>query len=245
MAEPRVRSGAFIEFYNNKREIVEILRAAPSDEDQLSSSAKRQLANALYRGSVVLLSSHLERYVESLLVEAIDAINAANLAVSAIPDGLILESIRRPLHDAHEAKRLSTKTGFLKTIADNYGWSWDNVSPCRLNSEAFVETFDNPLPERITKVFRHFDIGNVVGQAVGLSTIPQRAIVEAKVRELVEKRNSVAHAGMTSDITRQDVIIYLVCTYRLARGIDVVVGSRIQGIIGTWPWKSMPSMAAS
>lgn len=230
-------SQAYVEFRKNQHEVVELLRASPNDVSQLASPVKRQLANALHRGSVVLLSSHLERYIESLVVESIDAINLARLPATRLPECLLMKSIERKLYTAHMATKRAKKASLLKELAGDYTWFWDGVTPCKLSSAALVDDFNNPLPARIDRMFLVFDINDVVGKAVGLSKDPGRAIIEAKVRELVEKRNSVAHTGMTFDVTRQDVIIYFRCTYRLVQGIDIVVGKSIQSLTGTWPWQ--------
>lgn len=243
MISPSVYSQAYGEFRKNQHEVIELLRASPNDVNQLASPVHRQLANALHRGSVVLLSSHLERYIETLVVESIDAINLARLPATSLPESLLLKSIEPALSTAHEATKRSKKASLLKELAGDYTWFWDDVTPCKLSSAALVDDFSNPLPTRINRLFLVFNIDNVVGKAVGLSKDPGRAIVEAKVRELVEKRNSVAHTGMTFDVTRQDVIMYFRCTYRLVRGIDIVVGNSIQSLTRTWPWQGKQDIA--
>ncbi len=233
-----IRSQAFQEFLEGVREIGELLRAAPSDVEQLRSRKATDLANALYRGSVVLLSSHLERYLESLVVEAIDAINATTPHINSIPEPLRMIQILQPLTNAHETKDITKKINSLKILVADYAWFWDDTRPCnKLHSEALISSFDNPLPERIRKLFRNLDINDVVGRAVALDNSRYRRLIEEKVRELVEKRNSVAHTGMTTYLTRSDVIDYLICSRRLVRGIDTVVGQEVQKITVTWPWE--------
>lgn len=238
LKRPLRYSKSFIEYLRNQREIVELIRASPTDTDQLKASKKRELANALYRGSVVLLSSHLERYLESLAVEAIDAINSAKLNVKRVPETLRLTQIKHLISKAHEAKDITKKSDAIRELISNHEWFLDDTKPCeRLSGDYLISGFDNPLPKRIQDLFRYFDISDVVGLAVNLDTSEDRPLIELKVKELVEKRNSIAHTGMTTDLTRVDVVIYLRCSRRLVRGIDVIAGRQIETFVGTWPWK--------
>jgi hypothetical protein len=71
---------------------------------------------------VVLLSSYLERYVESLTVEAIDAINNANLLVQAIPELLRVAQVKEPLCDlALTLQKDMTKDNVLTRLLQHFG----------------------------------------------------------------------------------------------------------------------------
>jgi hypothetical protein len=232
----RSHSKARGEYFRNGHEIFELLRTVPYDSDQMRSLKARELANALLRGSVVLLSSHLERYVESLVVEAVDALNLASLTADVIPEVLQLAVISEPVRQAHETKDSAKKASKLRALVDGYAWFWEATQACKLSSEVLIRSFDNPLPERIRVILRNFGISDAVGLAVAQYENPDRRLIEAKVQELVEKRNAVAHTGMTFDLTKADVVSYLVSTHRLVRGLDVVVGQAIQDVTGAWPW---------
>jgi hypothetical protein len=99
-----------------------------------------------------------------------------------------------------------------------------------------ISGFDNPLPNRIRELFHYFAISDVVGLAISKDTRSTRGSIEVGVRELVEKRNAIAHTGMTVSITKQQVMVYFDSVYRLAFGIDWVVGEKIEQLIGHWPW---------
>ncbi|MBX7259694.1 MAG: hypothetical protein K1Y02_25280 [Candidatus Hydrogenedentes bacterium] len=195
------------------------------------------MANALYRGSVVLLSSHLERYVESLIVEAVDAINSVNPAVSSLPEALRMAQIEQSLRVAFETKNVATRIGALKSIVQDMSWFWEDTGTCnRLRGGPLIDGFDNPLPRRINRLFESIGVGGVVGRAVGLDGSTDRGIIEVKVEELVQKRNAIAHTGMTTDLTQEDVMFYMRCSRKLVRGIDIIVGGQLQGITLGWPW---------
>lgn len=230
-------SNSFAGYLLERREVVELLHAVPPDIDQIRSRKKSQLANALYRGSVVLLSSHLERYIESLVVEAIDAINLASPHVDTLPTSLRLIQIDQPLRAISEMKDLNKKTNAIRAFVDALAWCWEENRVCTdLKADSLISGFDNPLPNRINGMFQHLGITDIVGRAVSLDHSLDRHVIQLKVQELVTKRNAIAHTGMTTDLTREDVITYLRCSRRLVRGIDGVVGQQVQRLTSTWPW---------
>ncbi len=121
-----------------------------------------------------------------------------------------------------------------------YSWFLEEALPyTKLKSGPLVEEnrFSNPSPPKINELFEHFGIMNVVGQAIALDHKSDRGSIEKKTAELVEKRNAVAHTGMTIDLTSENVVSYLVYARRLVRGIDTVVGKELERLIGAWPWK--------
>jgi hypothetical protein len=236
-SHPSRWSKSFVEYLDNRQETVELLKSTPPIERQLGERRSRQLANALYRACVVLMSSHLERYVEALVVESIDAINAGQLHANALPEQLRLRQIKAILRQAYETDKLSLIEDELRRLNADFVWFWNHHNLCAgLTASVLISDFDNPLPKRIRTLFAPFGNGDIVGPAVALDQSQDRPLIEGKVRELVEKRNAIAHTGMTTDLTREDVLVYLRCLRRFVRGIDIIVGRQIEQIIGKWPW---------
>lgn len=235
-------SNAFDEYVHNRYEVNEILHTAPPDGEQLTSPRRRELANALHRGSVMLLSGHLERYVESLVVEAIDAINSAAPPVNQIPEPLRMIQAEQALFDAWGSSQRDRKKTMqiIKKSVSEFPWIWSDKDPCgNLKAEFLIgeNRFSNPTPYKINEVFDYFGIGKVVSKAVDLYQSPDKGLIEIKVSELIQKRNEIAHTATASSLTRQDVIDYLIHSRKLVRAIDIVVGRQIQTITGAWPWK--------
>lgn len=232
------RSQAFAEYLQNRREVVELLRALPPVAEQLRSRQRSELANAICRACVVLHSSHLERYVESLIVEAVDSINSAELPVVSVPEALRMAQVEVPLRAAYEVKDMNKKIGVLRTFVTDLSWFWADGEVCtKLRGEPLISGFDNPLPNRIDKLFEKLGVNSVVGRAVALDSRPDRGLIEAKVREMVEKRNAIAHTGMTTDLTHEDVRVYLRCSRRLVRNMDIIVGQHLQSLTSYWPFR--------
>ena len=250
LSAPLPYSIAFEEYVRNRHEVIELLHAVPSDTEQIHSNKKRELANALYRASVVLLSSHLERYIESLVVEAIDAINFAMPTVDQLPELLRLTQIEQSLRAVHSAvsdprdpdkvldkREMINKVQAFKAFLDDYDYFFNDSQPCtKLNVNILIDRFSNPSPHKIVHLFRQFGFHNVVQRAISRESKPDKANIEGMVNELIEKRNAIAHTGMTTNLTRENIIVYLRYSRRLVRGIDTIVGQEVEKIVGKWPW---------
>ena len=237
MSKTMPRSNAYKDFLLNRREVLELLHVAPTESEQLRSRKQLALANALFRGSVVLLSSHLEGYCEQVTVEGIDAINVAKPIVDKLPEQLRLAQTKQLLRDAHESTNFKKKIKAIRQFAVDYPGLWDSKLPfVQLTSDPLVRTFANPAPEKITRLFKHFgDTDDVVQIAVRMDKSNHRFIIIAKVAELIEKRNAIAH-GTLINLTRQDINTYQICALKLVCRLDIVVGKQIQKMTGHWPW---------
>ncbi len=240
-------SSAFKEYLDNRKNILCLLKAVPTDSEQLGSIQKRRLANTIYCSCVVLLTSYLERYIESLVVESIDGINSSNLPLQSIPDSLLVVQVKESLEalTSKLQKDLTKDNVFQMVLASQqlsitHEWFLKEADVFdKLSGEPLIgeNRFSNPTPAKIDELFRHFGIGNLVGRAIGLEGKPDRGVLPDKTKEMIEKRNNVAHTGGTVVITKQDIRDYLIYSRRLARSIDLIVGQEIQKITGgSWPW---------
>jgi len=241
------RSKSFGEYIANRDTVKDLLKFAPNTSQQLASPKQQKLATTIYCSCVVLLSSYLERYVESLVVEAIDAINNANILLQLVPDQLRVSQVKEWIYDLSETLQKEMTKGNVEAMIrkshllhTNCQWFLEETQPfTKLKGEPLIgeNRFSNPTPEKIDELFRHLGIKSLVGRVIGSESKPDRGAVGDKVKEMVEKRNNIAHTGGTVTVTFQDVASYLQYSRRLVRGIDSIVGKEIQQFAGgLWPW---------
>ena len=231
-------SQAFKDYLQSRREIGVLVLDMPSRKPNILTPRLADLENAICRSCIVLMSSHFERYIEDLVVDFIDALNASPIPVSKLPDSLAIRQIETSIKTIADIKDRGKKLQALQDLDNHHSWFWgDQASVCNtLQGDPLISSFDNPLPNRVRDLFRNFDISDAVGMAISKDTRSNRGVIEALVKELVEKRNAIAHTGMTVSVTKQQVMDYFDSVYRLAFGIDWVVGERIEQLIGHWPW---------
>jgi hypothetical protein len=238
-------SVAFKEYLESRRNIIYLLKVDLTESEQLLSDKKRRLANALYYSCVVLLASYLERYIETLVVEAIDVINGSNLILRNIPEQLRVAQIKESLLELALTLRKDMTKEYVgnmlttsRRISSTFEWFHREEDIFnQLSGEPLIgeNRFSNPSPDRIESLFRCFGISSVVGHAIGLEHKPDRAMLRNKTQEMIEKRHNIAHTGGTVTVTKQDIADYMIYSRRLSRGIDTIVRNEILIIGGIWP----------
>ena len=228
---------AFLEYKENWQSVFDFLDSAPRQEDQLASPQLQKLANTIYRSCVLLLSSYLEKFVETLVVESIDIINSANLVVSKIPSELRTTQIK----DNIEALALETQNdrnfqniqGILlksQEILSDFEWFLDNNRIHNsLSGEPLISNnkFSNPSPDKIEELFKNLGIRSIIGKVVGVDTEPDKLNIRYKVKELIDKRNDIAHTGGTISVTEHDIKDYLNYSIRLVQGLEKIVSQEL------------------
>lgn len=248
-------SDAFIDYLNKREEIFLLLKASPPIEEQLVNARARKFANAILNSSVVLASSQLESYFESLVRETIEILNVAHLAKNKIDPRLVTVQAKNALSTLIEdlereipKENMGDSQAKIKTFLAKHSWYLQEETAVfdTMDSEALVggNRFSNPKPDRINDLFLKLGIKSVVKQAIAFEST-RRDVIELKVAELIDKRNAVAHLGQVSEIapsgqstelTRESVVTYLECARRLVRCVDIVVGRKVESMIGRYPW---------
>ena len=243
----RPPSSSLFEYKENLSRIKRFLRSAPNDKKILSSIRLRDKANTTFYSSVLLLSSYLERYIESVVVETIDFLNSENLTVKQIPEALRKSQIRENLDEISghfQKERVQTNIvillGKLQNLLHTHDWYLKESEVMnKLSSDPLIGDmrFSNPSPDKIDILFRSLEIASITGKAVGRDKSPDRGAIREKVKELIEKRNNIAHTGGTVSVTKEDVASYIDYCERLTKGIDFILGEKLKEIAGKWPWK--------
>lgn len=240
-------SGSQFDFLENIENVALMISFAPSINEQLKFPQKQKLAKAVYSSCVVLLSSYLERYVESVVVESVDILNTESVPTKSIPKTLKINQVKQHLDKLNGTIQQELNPNAIHSILEK---SRDFVNDCswfsnpdsvftKFSPDNFInrEKFSNPWPDKIDQVFLSFDIPKMVDNVINWENQPDSAALRIKVNELVEKRNDIAHTGGTIPITDNDIFEYDKYIRRLVIGIDHRVGEKIGKIIGKHPWK--------
>jgi hypothetical protein len=241
--ETTPHSKPYEDYLENIKSVVYLLKTEPPVKEQITLLPKRKLANVIYCSCVLLFSSYLEKYIESIVVEMIDLVNKANLPVNRIPEQLRNSQIKDLLNELEEAlekekSKTNIEAALIKTkdISERFNWFLNDTQLFHdLSGEPLIgdNRFSNPSPEKIDALFRVFGINSLVGHAIALENKPDRGALRDKVKEMIDKRNDIAHTGGTVVLTREDVISYWVYSRRLVRGIDRILGNETQRITGS------------
>ena len=242
-------SDAFQSLLVGIQEVRDLLTANPTPTGGLPD--RPRTVRAINRASVVLLTSHFERYLRSLNEEAVDVINAAAIAGSSLPEALRLRHSKVPvesLADAQWDNRATMLSQFLETD----GWLWGAVPKAQLDHERLLRFMKSPSPERISTMFVLWGVPDVFGvvtrrphtrqrmrlrlrELVGRPHTRQR--MRLRLRELVDKRNEIAHGDASTQATHNDVKGYLSVVRTFCHRCDGVLSRALAAHTGgARPW---------
>ena len=183
--------------------------------------------NALCRAGVVLLSSHVEGYIEDLAVLALNKIYIKKIAKDKLGDGFRYYLSRKQIREIKD-----TNTTYPATVAAKVRvlvvegediWSDNKFFLKSLPSDSFVD-FSNPKHKIIKKFLARFGFNkfhNDLARRLSINFFTCCNMVD----QVVEQRNKIAHGDTTATGTPKDLadMIRLVLMY--CRGTDIVVGN--------------------
>jgi RiboL-PSP-HEPN len=192
-------------------EVRELLRAEPPRATRGDSSLT--VTRAIGRAAVVILSSHLEGYVDSLNVEAATVVNGASIRASGLDHTLRLLHSRPAVDElAATSWETTSRRDHLERFIASDGWLWGADMRGELQPDRLLTWMKSPGPRALRRYFRYWGIEDI------FSSITRKASTRSdlwrRIAELVDKRNSIAHGDIGTTATEVDVRAYL-------RAVDV------------------------
>ncbi len=225
-------SGALLNLLTGIEEVRSLQAANPAPSGGLP--ARSAVARAINRSSVVLLTSHFERYVRALNEEAVDAVNASAIGGEVLPIGLRLQHSRTRL-DLMLETQWNNRAPQLESFTSQDGWLWGDASKGDLEADRLLKWMRSPSPDRIKRFFEMWGADDVFGAIT--RTHHTRARLWTKIDELVAKRNLIAHGDPTASATFQDVASYLAVVRAFSVRADRVMSRAVSRHIDTeLPW---------
>jgi hypothetical protein len=156
-----VASGSLDAFDRAVDEVADLQRADPTPLGATPSDPAR--TRAVGRASVVLLSSHFERYVYAINEEATGAINSSALAGADLPMRL------RLLHSRSSVDGL-VETGWerrgeqLEKFVQAEAWLWGGEARGALEHERLLSWMKAPTPANLVKYYKYWGIVDIFGR---------------------------------------------------------------------------------
>lgn len=202
----------------------------------LPTGDKALAAKAHGRACVVLLSSHLDRYIYAVNEEAVDWLNGQSCSLDAFPEEFLLQHSRRPVDSLAELS-WERRGASLSSFIASHGpvWSPGGCSGS-LDANELVTWLKSPKPESLVRFYRLYGIENIFYSVTRKPST--RGVLYLGIRELVEKRNNIAHGDFQTQATPMDVTRYLTAVRRFGESADKVFarGVRKMAKATAAPW---------
>lgn len=218
-------SAAYSNLVSRLVEIDAIIAMAQNVEGMQAPSNSITRVNALCRGGIVLLSSHLEGYIEDLGTLAIERIGKGQVGKAALSDSfryyLSRDLIIEITETTNPAVVASKITSFIQRDLNIWDSSTHFVHPLR--PETFVGQFATPNHRNIRRFFRRFGYENLNKDLANLLKGDYQISI-TMVNNIVDQRNKIAHGDHLAAGTPTDLAQMNAWLKRYCRSIDKIVG---------------------
>lgn len=197
---------------------------------------RKEITRALGRAEVVLLCSHLERYIYSLHEEAVDFLIAERVLLDRVPVTIRLLDAREAFDDVAQTN-WDRREAKLRDLATHEAADWlPEAIAQRIRAERLLSWMKTPSPQGISRAFMNWGIGDVFSAIT--RTRHHRARIWLKIDELTQKRNNIAHGDFTTEATYLDVRSYLRAVKDFSSRADTKLAEQLRRISGgpTRPW---------
>jgi hypothetical protein len=214
-------STAYSDFSNGLKE-VRVLRVAASKLERADPVGERQRIDALCRGSIVLLSAHLEGYVKSLGEVLLDRVHALALCRSKIPrDAFFYHLSKDFISSIKETKEPDAIAALVFGFIARDGSLWGKLGPFpnAVDVVRFNKGFSNPKFDKIVAYLGRFGYQTYKRDMAALLRADFVMCTNA-VDHLVDTRNKVAHGDASASKTPSEVEDLMGLVRKLARGTD-------------------------
>lgn len=213
-------------------EVRDLERANPTPPGGLPE--RPRVVRAINRASVVLLSSHLERYLRNLNEEAVSVINAATVDGLSLPASLRLQHSKAPIDELANAQ-WDNRAALLSRLVATDGWLWGSSPKTDIDHDRLLRWMKSPSPDRARRFFKLWNITDIFAIITRQSHTRQRMWL--KLKELVEKRNDIAHGNAGAEATYQDVRGYLAVVRTFCERADGALSRALAQLCdGNRPW---------
>ena len=222
---------AYSDFISRIKEVELLLRAAQRAAQNSPTPENISLVNALCRSGVVMLSSHVEGYVEQLGELAVDQIISRRVPKTKLSASFRYFLSRDLIYEIRQSTDPSEIANKLLNLwqRDDHIWNSSPEFSQLISASRLVADFDNPKHSRITKFFARFGYCELQ-QHLAQRLAANFDICRNMIDQMVDQRNKIAHGNTVITGTPTDLaeMIRLVKCY--CREMDQAVGDWFRAI---------------
>jgi RiboL-PSP-HEPN len=225
-------SDALDAFVEAVGEVRDLERADPTPPGEPPDNP--EITRVVGRASVVLLSSHLERYIRAVNQEAAAVVNSVG------PNGTRLPTMLRLLHSRTSVDSMLV-TGWehresrLREFMLSDGWLWNDALSGPLTHDWLLTWMKAPTPKNLVRYYRYWGIDDIFNAITRASHT--RDELWLRLDELVGKRNNIAHGDASTEATAADIDSYRLAARRFCERSDKQLARALKRILACpLPW---------
>lgn len=219
-------STAYGEFVSRGNEVLILVKRAAAIERSKFAFSKGDEIDALCRGALVLLSSHIEAYIKELGECLLDAVFAKEVCRSKLATAFSYHASKASLdkiREANEPGRISADV-FEFVDKDLAIWSKMGHLPRPIDSEQFNIGFANPKFEKVRKYLSRFGY-TALRHDINRALRADAVVVIGNLDQIVDIRNAIAHGEASATKTPSEVRALVQSATTFCRTVDMVFGN--------------------
>lgn len=192
---------------------------------------------ALNRAGLVLLSAHLEGFIENLVEECVSLMHANGVAVANVPARLRAAQLEATVMKPVPQNDHVTANKRVQEMAPTLANLWAPVTVVTnslLKASPILSQMSNPGTKEIDHVFWYFDIDKAMDH-IWWNRAGNDA-VKRNINELVGKRNAIAHGNQNVNVWKSDVERYQKYVTGVAKALDKKMETKLHAILNQAPW---------
>lgn len=186
---------------------IERLVVLAVEMEKVDAIGQRREINALCRGAVVLLCSHLEAYIKELGECALESLTRHNVPKAKLSPQFFYFLSQTKISNLRETTDPSKIAELIFDFLSNDLEHWSREEPFTspLPTETFNIGFANPAYGKIQKYFKRFGYADYKAQ-LAKKLKAKNPFVTNAVEQLVDTRNKIAHGDPLATKTPGEVV---------------------------------------
>lgn len=205
---------------------VALLQRSAANLERADPISNSEQINALCRGAVVLLSSHLEAFIKELGELLLERIFSKGVDRSKFDNRIFYHVSKDHLDNIKDtADHEAIVKAVFRFIGNDYEyWSTAGTLPRAIDVERFNKGFANPKFKKIKSYFNRFGFDRYQNDLA--SELTRNFTTDTNmVTLLVDTRNLIAHGDPGATKTPSEVDDMIQIVIRFCRGTDKVFGA--------------------
>ena len=181
--------------------------------------------NALCRGAVVLLCSHVEAYIKDLGSIGLGAFYSRGVNRSKIAPQMFYHISKGQIKSIRKSNSPEAISARVFEFLENHLEYWSKEDPfsTEIDSENFNRGFSNPGFKKIRRYFHRFGYSDYP-EDLKVKLGQDFFTVTTMINHLVNTRNKIAHGDQNALQTPEEIKIMIPIIKVFCRETDVVVG---------------------
>ncbi|MGH2507895.1 MAG: MAE_28990/MAE_18760 family HEPN-like nuclease [Ktedonobacteraceae bacterium] len=216
---------AYSSFVSRMDEVT-LLQSSAAKLERADPISNSEQINALCRGAVVLLSSHLEAFIKELGELLVERLFTKGVDRSKFDSRIFYHVSKEHLDNIKDtADHEAIVRAIFRFIGDDYEyWSTTGTLPRAIDSESFNKGFANPKFKKIKAYFNRFGFERYQHELA--RELTRNFTTDTNmVTHLVDTRNLIAHGDPGATKTPSEVKDMVQIIIRFCRGTDKVFGN--------------------